>query len=91
MIRKTQHVFRNYHIDESRNKLVTKAFIGVDGADTVRYDGLRRRRDEGGRREVKHSQVDLGDFAVYTTKYGIGITYEVSERKITQLKVAAII
>ena len=57
---------------------MAKAFIGVDGANTVRYDGLRRRRDEGGRTNVKHSQVDLGDFAVYTTKYGIGITYEVN-------------
>ena len=81
---------RNYHIDESRNLLIAKAFIGVDGADTVRYDGRRVRRDEEARTDVKHTQVDLGDFAVYTTKYGIGITYEVNENFINKLKVAAL-
>ena len=56
--------------------LVSRAFIGVDGADIVRYEGLRQRRDLG---SLRHNQVDLGDFAVYNSNNGIGITYEVNE------------
>ena len=66
--------------------LVAKAFIGIDGANTVRYEedqyvrlepNGRRRRDQGPPTEAKNTEVDLGDLAVYTTKYGIGVTYEV--------------
>ena len=68
---------RDYEIDEERSVLIARAFFGVDGAETVRYD--RRRRS------VKNTEVDLGDFAVYTTKHGIGITYEVGEISYTIL------
>ena len=69
--------YREYRIDEERNVLRTEAFIGVNGADTVRYD----RDTTRWRRDAKNTEVDLGDFAVYTAKYGIGITYQVIKRE----------
>ena len=64
--------FSNYEIDEDRGVLIAKAFIGVDGPDTIRY--ARKRRTVT---EAKNTEIDLGDFAVYTTKLGIGVTYQV--------------
>ena len=52
--------------------MIAKAFIGVDGPDTIRY--ARKRRTVT---EAKNTEIDLGDFAVYTTKLGIGVTYQV--------------
>ena len=58
--------------------LIAKTFIGVDGANIVRYEGPRQRRDLGSQTELKHNQVDLGDFAVYNSNNRIGVTYEVN-------------
>ena len=54
--------------------MIAKAFVGVDGPDTIRY--ARKRRTVT---EARNTEIDLGDFAVYTSKMGIGVTYQVKK------------